>query len=97
MKISYFNYHYDIEGKAIGAATQVRAIAAALDRLGHQVDLQFRAARRPGESPAYCGLKKVRGLLRRYGHVPRLIWRNFAFLAKNSSCSGPSGPTWSWQ
>ena len=79
MKISYFNYHYDIEGKAIGAATQVRALVAALVRLGHQVDLQFRAARRPGAEPGDLGLKRL-GLLRRYGHVPRLIWRNFAFL-----------------
>lgn len=79
MRISYFNYHYDIEGSAIGAATQVRAIAAALTRLGHQVDLQFRAARRDGADCAYLGLKKL-GLLRRFGHVPRLIWRNFSFL-----------------
>ena len=78
MRISYFNYHYDIEGRAIGAATQVRAIAAALDRLGHRVDLQFRAARRPG-ADGYWGLKRC-GRLRRFGHVPRLIWRNFSFL-----------------
>ncbi len=79
MKVSYFNYHYDIEGSAIGAATQVRAIAAALTRLGHQVDVQFRAARQPGKPSEYLGLKQIR-LLRRYGHVPRLIWRNFAFF-----------------
>ena len=79
MKVSYFNYHYDIEGSAIGAATQIRAIAAALTRLGHQVDLQFRTAKQPGEHREYLGLKKIQGL-RRYGHVPRLIWRNFAFL-----------------
>lgn len=81
MRISYFNYHYDIEGKALGAATQVRAIAAALSRLGHQVDLQFRAARRPGEDRGYLGLKQVHWL-RRFGHVPRLIWRNFALLRR---------------
>ena len=79
MKVSYFNYHYDIEGSAIGAATQVRAIAAALTRLGHQVDVQFRTAKPPGEDREYLGLKKIRGL-RRYGHVPRLIWRNFALI-----------------
>lgn len=79
MKVSYFNYHYDIEGSAIGAATQVRAIAAALTRLGHQVDVQFRAAKQPGEHRDYLGLKNIRWL-RRYGHVPRLVWRNFALL-----------------
>ena len=79
MKVSYFNYHYDIEGSAIGAATQIRAIAAALTRLGHQVDVQFRTAKQPGEHREYLGLKKIQGL-RRYGHVPRLIWRNFALI-----------------
>jgi glycosyltransferase involved in cell wall biosynthesis len=79
MRVSYFNYHYDIEGSAIGAATQVRAIAAALARLGHQVDVQFRTAKKPGERREYLGLKKVPGL-RRYGHVPRLIWRNFGLI-----------------
>ena len=79
MKISYFNYHYDIEGQAIGAAAQVRALAAALARQGHRVDLQFRAARRPEADRGYLGLKKST-ILRRFGHVPRLLWRNLAFL-----------------
>ncbi|PIU52301.1 MAG: hypothetical protein COS90_12185 [Deltaproteobacteria bacterium CG07_land_8_20_14_0_80_60_11] len=79
MKVSYFNYHYDVEGSAIGAATQIRAIAAALTRLGHRVDVQFRTAKKPGEHRDYLGLKKIPGL-RRYGHVPRLIWRNFALI-----------------
>jgi glycosyltransferase involved in cell wall biosynthesis len=79
MKVSYFNYHYDIEGSAMGAANQIRALAAALTRLGHQVDVQFRTAKQPGERRPYLGLKKIQGL-RRYGHVPRLIWRNFALI-----------------
>ena len=79
MKVSYFNYHYDVEGSAIGAATQIRAIAAALTRLGHRVDVQFRTAKKPGEHRDYLGLKKIPGL-RRYGHVPRLIGRNFALI-----------------
>ena len=79
MKVSYFNYHYDIEGSSLGAANQIRALAAALTRLGHQVDVQFRTARPPGERRQYLGLKKIHAL-RRYGHVPRLIWRNFALI-----------------
>ncbi|MHB9073456.1 MAG: glycosyltransferase family 4 protein [Desulfobaccales bacterium] len=79
MKISYFNYHHDIEGSAIGAATQIRAIAAALTRLGHQVDVQFRTAKQPGEDREYLGLKKIR-TLRRFGHVPRIFVRNFALI-----------------
>ena len=81
MKISYFNYHWDIEGSAIGAATQIRAIAAALTRLGHQVDLQFRTAKQPGENREYLGLKKIQKL-RRFGHVPRIFLRNFAFIRR---------------
>jgi glycosyltransferase involved in cell wall biosynthesis len=79
MKISYFNYHYDIEGAALGAATQIRAIAAALTRLGHRVDVQFRTAKPPGEARDYLGLKNI-PVLRRYGHVPRLVGRNFALI-----------------
>jgi glycosyltransferase involved in cell wall biosynthesis len=79
MRISYFNYHYDIAGRAIGAATQVRDLAAALVRQGHEVEVQFRAARRPGAERGYLGLKQV-PWLRRYGHFPRLLWRNVAFL-----------------
>lgn len=79
MKISYFNYHYDIEGSAIGAATQIRAIAAALTQLGHQVDLQFRTAKPPGENREYLGLKRIQ-TLRRFGHVPRVFLRNITFI-----------------
>jgi len=81
MRISYFNYHYDVEGIGIGAATQVRSIAAALTRRGHQVDLQFRAAKQPGENKQYLGLKKI-GWARRYGHVPRIFLRNFGLLSR---------------
>ncbi|MFZ5452660.1 MAG: glycosyltransferase family 4 protein [Thermodesulfobacteriota bacterium] len=81
MRISYFNYHYDVEGIGIGAATQVRAIAAALTRGGHQVDLQFRAAKKPGENKQYGGLKEF-GWARRYGHIPKIFLRNFSLLPR---------------
>ncbi len=77
MRISYFNYHYDIEGMTRGAANQIRAIAAGLGRWGHQVDLQFRRAKPPGENRQYLGFKKI-GWARRYGHLPRLLLRNFS-------------------
>ena len=79
MKISYFNYHYDIEGSAQGAANQVRAIAGGLSALGHEVDLQFRVPRQAGENREYLGLKKI-DWARRYGHTPRILLRNFALL-----------------
>lgn len=79
MKISYFNYHYDIEGTAIGAAAQIRDLATAFGRLGHQVDLQFRTPKPPGAKARPGGLKKI-AWLRRHGHVPRVIWRNLRLL-----------------
>lgn len=80
MRISYFNYHYDIDGAAIGAATQVRDLAAALTRLGHRVDLQFRTAKPAAGPPReYLGLKQVRWL-RRFGHIPRLVQRNLPLM-----------------
>jgi hypothetical protein len=76
----YFNYHYDIDGAAMGSATQVRDLAAALTRLGHRVDLQFRTAKPQGEpSREYLGLKQIRWL-RRFGHIPRLIHRNLPLM-----------------
>jgi glycosyltransferase involved in cell wall biosynthesis len=75
MRISYLNYHYDIIGTARGAAAQIHAIAARLERLGHQVDLHFRTAKKSGEEYNYGGLKRI-GWLRCYGHVPRLLLRN---------------------
>lgn len=75
MRISYFNYHYDIDGITRGAAAQIRAIASGLERRGHQVDLHFRAAKQPGRREDFGGLKRITWL-RRYGHVPRLLLRN---------------------
>ncbi len=79
MRICFFNYHYDLEGTSRGAAAQIRSIAQGLENLGHQVNLHFRAAQRQGQESTYGGLKRF-GLLRRYGHVPRLLLRNVVFF-----------------
>jgi len=79
MRISFFNYHYDLAGTARGAETQIRAIASGLERLGHQVDLQFRAASKQDGEQNFGGLKQI-GWLRRYGHVPRLLLRNISLF-----------------
>jgi glycosyltransferase involved in cell wall biosynthesis len=81
MRISYFNYHHDIDGIGIGAATQIRAIAAALTRLGHRVDMHFLAAKQPGENKQYWGLKQV-NWARRYGHIPKTFCRNVTLLRR---------------
>lgn len=82
MRISFFNYHYDIEGGARGAAAQIRCIARELERLGHQVDLQFRSASTvsmAGKAVRFDALKKV-AAVRRYAHVPRLVVRNLKYF-----------------
>lgn len=73
-----FNYHYDIEGVSRGAANQCRDIAAALRRLGHDVDVRFRNAKPENEPQESVkeSLKKI-GWLRKYGHAPKLLLRNF--------------------
>ena len=79
MRISFFNYHYDITGSARGAAAQVSAIAAGLTRLGHQVDVQFRGAKPSEALRPYEALKRM-SWARRYGNVPRLLLRNLSFF-----------------
>ncbi|MCE5335981.1 MAG: glycosyltransferase family 4 protein [Desulfobacteraceae bacterium] len=84
MRISYFNYHWEVDGGAVGSVAQIRSIAAALESLGHTVDLRFRnprTAASQGKSEPSEGLKRF-PLLRRYGHVPKLILRNRRFIAE---------------
>jgi glycosyltransferase involved in cell wall biosynthesis len=81
MKIAYFNYHYDVRGTARGCAVQIEAVAQGLRSQGHQVDLHYLAAHEQGESRIPASLKK-RYRLRRYGHVPRLILRNYSLARK---------------
>jgi glycosyltransferase involved in cell wall biosynthesis len=85
MRISYFNYHHDIAGMAQGAAVQIRALDRELKHLGHTVDLRFLAAYGLGEVLTSQRLKKNRWL-RCYGHVPRLLVRNFLLLRRELAC-----------
>ncbi len=82
MRISYFNYHWEVDGGALGAVTQIRSIAAELSASGHSVDLRFRNPRTalpPAQAEKRDGLKRF-PLLRRYGHVPKLVLRNRRFI-----------------
>lgn len=81
MRIAFFNYHYDIEGSARGAAAQLHSMARALKSRGHEVELIFRAARGDfsGNRPGFAARLKGYPFLRRYGHVPRLLLRNIPF------------------
>jgi len=95
MKISFFNYHYFTEGSSRGAAAQLRSMAEWLERLGHDVDLQFRwTADKAGDalsSDQQRGMKRVKWL-RRYAHVPRRLWRNRRFLREEKRYLRESRP-----
>ena len=85
MRIALFNYHYDIQGSARGAAAQLHSMADALRRRGHQVELVFRAARKEPSVhfPDASGEPWRRNpALRRFGHVPKLLARNVPFYAQ---------------
>jgi len=84
VRIAFYNYHYDVSGSSRGAKRQIQAIAAGLARLGHEVDLQFRAAAKPGALEESGGLKKV-GWLRWFVHVPRLVLRNIPLYRRECS------------
>ena len=78
MKISFWSYHYYIEGRSRGPAANDRSIASALRRRGHEVELEFRAQKQESRSAGEAvlrGLKRI-SWLRRYGHVPKLLLRN---------------------
>ncbi|MCU0588203.1 MAG: glycosyltransferase family 4 protein [Syntrophobacteraceae bacterium] len=82
MRIAFLNYHHDIEGTARGAAAQLRSMARALERRGHEVELVFRAARSTDASETGRSSGEPwwhASAPRRYGHVPRLVLRNLPF------------------
>lgn len=87
MRIAVFNYHYDIQGSARGAAAQLQSMAGALRRRGHQVELVFRAARKESStnSPKPSAEPWWRNpAVRRFGHVPKLLMRNVPFYVQES-------------
>lgn len=84
MKVAFLNYHYQVAGSATGAAAQVRSIAEGLRGHGHEVDLQFRAAKQVVESGdsaklSVAGMLKKSPLLRRYLNMPKNFLRNIPF------------------
>lgn len=89
MKISYFNYHYNIRGSARGAVHQVETIAKHLRGLGHEVNVHYRAARKytdeetgtgsSGEKKGLFGWLKQFSFLRRILNVPKMFLRNIPF------------------
>lgn len=87
MNISYFNYHYNVQGSARGAAIQVETHAENLRQLGHKVNVHFRAAKQEAEEGDAGGrgitgwLKQFR-LARKYLNVPRMYLRNFKFIGQ---------------
>lgn len=83
MRITYFNYVWDIEGISAGAATKARELIAALKRRGHEVSLHWRtpqpasANHRSAASRLKANLKPR---LQRYLHEPKKLLRNLPHL-----------------
>lgn len=77
MRVAYFNYHHDLAGQTQGAAVQIESLARELRALGHEVAVCSWAAGAAGASRAPAPLKQI-SWLRRYGHFPRLLWRNLS-------------------
>lgn len=92
MKISYFNYHYNIHGSTRGAAAQVEAIAENLEKLGHQVNLHFRAAKKAETIKTEGNSAKRKGgilnflkrfnIARKYLNMVNVFLRNIPFYFK---------------
>jgi glycosyltransferase involved in cell wall biosynthesis len=66
-----------VTGGALGSVVQSRAIAAGLQRRGHDVHLHFPSARQPGRPTPLTAALRASGPLRRYGHLPKVMLRNF--------------------
>lgn len=81
MRLAYFNYHHDLAGQTQGAAVQIANLARELQALGHEVAVCSWAAGAAGASRAPEGLKQI-SWLRRYGHFPRLLCRNFSLYRR---------------
>jgi glycosyltransferase involved in cell wall biosynthesis len=94
VRISYFNYHWEVDGAALGAVTQVRSIASSLVRLGHDVDLQFRNPRPnlPAQDPGRLSGLESFTWLRKYGHVPKLLLKNRRYLREETRLLGSFHP-----
>lgn len=92
MKISYFNYHYNVQGSARGAAAQVEAIAAQLRSFGHEVNIHYRAAKKAADpeensetserGTGILGFLKRFQVLRKYLNMVNVFLRNFPFYRK---------------
>ncbi len=88
MKISYFNYLYDLWGASIGSTVKAIELFRALEGLGHSVRFHWRKEHESDDSPG-SGPGKVRILLKRrldrFLHEPSQMVRNLNYLRQEFS------------
>lgn len=79
MRISYFNYVYDIEGISAGAAIKGRELCGALERQGARVTINWRTPQPDSTVSihAVTEAKTFRNFVSRYVREPRKMMRNF--------------------
>jgi len=86
MKITYFNYLYDLYGASIGSTIKAIELFRAFESLGHSVCIHWRKA---GEVDSEEGPQKFRFLLKqkldRYLHQPNQVLRNLNYLREEFS------------
>ncbi|MCA9743080.1 glycosyltransferase family 4 protein [candidate division KSB1 bacterium] len=77
MKITYFNYVWDIEGISAGAATKAREIIGGLNRHGHETSLIWRTPQPNGHVTVSDKVRSsLKPKLQKYLHEPKKLVRN---------------------
>lgn len=81
MKITYFNYVWDIEGISAGAATKAREIIGGLQKQGHSTSLIWRTPQPNGQATISDKVKSsLKPKLQTYLHEPKKLARNIPHL-----------------
>lgn len=81
MRISYFNYLWDIEGISAGSAIKAKEFVAALRRQGNTVHLEWRMPQPKNEVRLSDNIRNgMKPFLRRYLKEPRRLAGNFKSL-----------------
>ncbi|MBN2105574.1 glycosyltransferase family 4 protein [bacterium] len=86
MKITYFNYLYDLYGMSLGSTIKAIELFRAVGKLGHSVHIHWRKEKEVDETH---GSKRYRFILKKrlykYLHEPNQILRNLNYLREEFS------------
>lgn len=81
MRITYFNYVWDIEGISAGAATKAKEIIGGINKLGHDATIFWRTPQPNGEAKITDKVKdSLKPELQKYLHEPKKLARNLPYF-----------------